>query len=201
MENSANENEAQESFRSPPRRRRSTFFERRDSIVPQCLAENVDTNVCKNNQFDEKQNEELSRYYDKLLLEKEQWKKEVKSRRHKYDDLKEQYEIAAKSSNKSISMSLAALSKEDIEFLNGKPNISKLIDSQQKLHKSVKETRALYRRAIELDDVILDYCEEKVNTVMEHILENSTIEPVESKSSDKLASESKSPEKILENEA
>ncbi|XP_013183339.1 uncharacterized protein LOC106129352 [Amyelois transitella] len=182
MENSVNENEAHQSLRSPPRRRRSTFFERRDSIVPQFLSENVDTNACKKTDTNDKVTEELTRYYEKLLLEKEQWKKEVKSRRHRYDDLKEQCEMAAKSSNKSISMSLAALSKEDIEFLNGKPNLSKLIDSQQKLHKSVKETCALYSRANDLDDIILNDCERKINTITEHILENSTVEPVETKS-------------------
>lgn len=32
MENTSNENDANQSFKSPPRRRRSTFFERRDSI-------------------------------------------------------------------------------------------------------------------------------------------------------------------------
>lgn len=86
--------------------------------------------------------------------------------------------MAAKASSRSR-MTYAALSNEDIEFLKGKPAISKLIDSQQKLHKSVKETRALFRRVNELDDVILNHCEEKINKVTEYILENSSVEPME----------------------
>ncbi|KOB68620.1 Acetaldehyde dehydrogenase (Acetylating) [Operophtera brumata] len=73
-------------------------------------------------------------------------------------------------------MSYSALSNEDIEFLKAKPNISKLVDSQQKLHTSVKETMALVRRAYELDKVFLDFCEEQVNRIIEHIMENSTVE-------------------------
>ncbi|KAM3966621.1 uncharacterized protein ACR2FA_012156 [Aphomia sociella] len=178
METSANENDENQSFRSPPRRRRSTFFERRDSIAPQTLTENTDTNVCKQSPANnEKHNEELSRYYEKLLSEKDQWKKEVMTRQHKYHDLRHQFQMAIKTSSKSR-MSFGALSNEDIEFLKAKPNISNLIDSQHKLHKSVKETRALFKRANELDDVILSYSEEKVNKITEYILENSSVDPM-----------------------
>lgn len=73
-------------------------------------------------------------------------------------------------------MSYSALSNEDIEFLKAKPNISILVDSQQKLHTSVIETMALVRRANELDKEFLDFCEGQVNKITEHILENSTVE-------------------------
>lgn len=73
-------------------------------------------------------------------------------------------------------MSYSTLSNEDIEFIKGKCNISKLVESQQNLHKSLKETRALYKRACELDDVILNLCEGKVNKITEYIIDNSTIE-------------------------
>lgn len=72
-------------------------------------------------------------------------------------------------------MSYSALSKEDIEFLKGKPNISKLVDSQQKLHKSVLQTRALYQRANDLDNVVLTRSESILNKVTDYILENSTV--------------------------
>ncbi|XP_059060341.1 uncharacterized protein LOC131853463 [Achroia grisella] len=177
MENSDNENEAHQSFRSPPRRRRSTFFERRDSVAPQPLTENID-NVCKQNIVDnQKHSDELSRYYNKLLSEKEQWKKEVTSRQNKYHDLKHQYKMAQTSSSRSR-LSYAALSNEDIEFLNAKPNTAHLIECQQKLHKSVKETRALFKRVNELDDVLLSYSEEKVNKITQFILENSSVDPM-----------------------
>ncbi|XP_028169369.1 uncharacterized protein LOC114359261 isoform X2 [Ostrinia furnacalis] len=173
MENSVNEGEVHESFRSPPRRRRSTFFERRDSV------ENIDPSQCaKSSTENDKHNQELQTYYEKLLVEKEQWKKEVNNRRNKYHDLRQQYQMAVKASSRSR-ISYSALSNEDIEFLKMKPNISKLVESQLKLHKSVKETRALYRRANELDDVILSFSEDKINKVTEYILENSTVEPVE----------------------
>lgn len=86
--------------------------------------------------------------------------------------------MAVKASSRSR-MSYAALSNEDIEFLKAKPNISKLIDLQQKLHKSVSETRELYTRANELEDVILRNSEDVVNMVTDYILDNSTVEPVE----------------------
>lgn len=76
-------------------------------------------------------------------------------------------------------MSYAALTDEDIEFLKGKPNISKLVESQQKLHKSVLETKALFQRANKLDDVILSQSENIISQITDYILENSTIEPVE----------------------
>lgn len=75
-----------------------------------------------------------------------------------------------------LRMSYSALSNEDIEFLKSKPNISKLVDSQQKFHTSIKETMALMRRANELDKVLLEFSEEKLNRITEHILENSTVE-------------------------
>lgn len=172
-----NETEAQQSFRSPPRRRRSTFFERRDSIVPHTMSENINPNK-KESEVADRQSEDMMRYYQKLMAEKEMWKKEVNDRRNKYHDLRQQYQIAAKASSRSR-ISYSALSNEDIEFLKGKPNISKLVDSQQKLHKSVLETRSLYQRSNELDNVLLAQSESIVNRVTEYILENSTVGPVE----------------------
>ncbi|KAL0896026.1 hypothetical protein ABMA27_012011 [Loxostege sticticalis] len=179
MDNSDNEGAVHQSFRSPPRRRRSTFFERRDSVIPQTLSENIDPNVCaKTSTENEKHNQDLSSYYSKLLVEKEQWKKEVNNRRNKYHDLRQQYQMAAKASSSSR-ISYSALTNEDIEFLKAKPNISKLVESQLKLHKSVKETRALYQKANELEDVILSFSEDIVSKVTKHILENSSVEPME----------------------
>lgn len=86
-----------------------------------------------------------------------------------------QYEIAAKVSGIS-QITFSALSNEDIQFINGKCNISKLVESQQKFHKSVKESRALYKRACELDNIILSVCEDTVNKITEYIIDNSTIE-------------------------
>ncbi|CAG9783238.1 unnamed protein product [Diatraea saccharalis] len=178
MEYSVNEDEANQPLHSPPRRRRSTFFERRESFAPQTFSDNVDLNVPEKNIENERQSQELLRYYDKLLVEKEQWKKEVNTRRNKYHDSRQQYQIAMKSSSRSR-ISYSALSNEDIEFLKAKPNISKLVESQTKLHKSVKETMALCRRANELDDVILRYSEDKVNKITDYILENSTVESLD----------------------
>ncbi|CAH0722270.1 unnamed protein product, partial [Brenthis ino] len=176
MENTTNENDANQSFKSPPRRRRSTFFERRDSIAPQTYCENTDPNVCKKlNDVDVKNNEDLIKYHDKLLVEKEQWKTEVKNRRNKYHDLRQQYQMTTKAPSRSR-LSYSSLSNEDIEFLKAKVNISKLVDSQLKLQNSVKETQELYKKAIELDNVLLSHCEQKVNEVTDFILENSTID-------------------------
>lgn len=83
--------------------------------------------------------------------------------------------MAVKASGRSR-MSYSTLSNDDIEFIKGKCHINKLVESQQKLHKSVKETRALYKRACELDDVVLSLCEDKVNKITEYIIDNSTIE-------------------------
>ncbi|KAL4703161.1 hypothetical protein ACJJTC_016762 [Scirpophaga incertulas] len=178
MENSVSEGDTQECFRSPPRRRRSTFFEKRDSSTPQTLFElNTDPSA-ENDDGHDKINQELASYYLKLMCEKELWKKEVNNRKNKYHDLRQQYQIAAKSSSRSR-ISYSALSTDDIEFLKAKPNISKLIESQLKLHKSVKETQALVRRVNELDDVILRHSEDQINRITEYILENSTIEPVD----------------------
>uniref|UniRef100_A0A1E1WJB9 Uncharacterized protein n=1 Tax=Pectinophora gossypiella TaxID=13191 RepID=A0A1E1WJB9_PECGO len=110
------------------------------------------------------------------LQRKNNGKKEVNSRRNKYHDLRQQYQMALKTPGRSR-MSYSALSAEDIEFLKGKANIPKLVESQLKLHKSVKELRALYKRANELDSVIIKHCEEKVDKITEYIFENSTIEP------------------------
>uniref|UniRef100_A0A1E1WLF2 Uncharacterized protein n=1 Tax=Pectinophora gossypiella TaxID=13191 RepID=A0A1E1WLF2_PECGO len=177
MEESMNEIEVNQTLQSPPRRRRSTFFEKRESIVPQTLSEHAEPNVCKQTtETADERIENLSRYYEKLLAEKEQWKKEVNSRRNKYHDLRQQYQMALKTPGRSR-MSYSALSAEDIEFLKGKANIPKLVESQLKLHKSVKELRALYKRANELDSVIIKHCEEKVDKITEYIFENSTIEP------------------------
>ncbi|CAB3257275.1 unnamed protein product [Arctia plantaginis] len=177
MENSINESEAQQSFRSPPRRRRSTFFERRDSIIPNTISETINVNN-KDTGVKERQTQDLNRYYQKLLAEKEMWKKEVNERRNKYHDLRQQYQIAVKASSRSR-ISYSALSTEDIEFLKAKPNLSKLVDSQQKLHKSVLETRELFRRASELDNVILMNSEDMIDSVTNYILENSTLDIVE----------------------
>lgn len=76
-------------------------------------------------------------------------------------------------------ISYSPLSNDDIEFLKAKINISKLVESQLKLHKSVKETRALFRRASELDEVILSHCEDTVNKITEYVLDHSTVEPME----------------------
>lgn len=75
-------------------------------------------------------------------------------------------------------MSYTALSNEDIEYLKAKPNLTKLVESQQKLHMSTKQAVALMRKVIELDEVIVSYCEDKVNQITQHILENSTINSV-----------------------
>lgn len=86
--------------------------------------------------------------------------------------------MAARAPSRSR-ISYSALSNEDIEFLKAKVNISKVVENQTKLHKSVKETLALYRRAMELDNVILNDCEDKVNKITKYILDNSTIEAIE----------------------
>ncbi|KPI95454.1 hypothetical protein RR46_08913 [Papilio xuthus] len=149
MENSINENEIQQSIRSPPRRRRSTFFERRDSLGPQFLSGRLEQSVAKKDtDINEKHNQELQR----------------------------QYQLAVKSSSKA-KICYSALTNEDIEFLKGKVNITKLIDSQRKLHKSVRESHALFKRAAELDNVILSHCEDKIKQINEYILDNSSIEP------------------------
>lgn len=177
MENSISENEIQQSFRSPPRRRRSTFFERRESMAPQALTENLETISCKKDSLESLRTQNLNSYYEKLLLEKDQWKKEVNDRRNKYHDLRQQFQITVKAPSRSI-MSYSALSNDDIEFLKAKPNLSKLIEAQQKLHKSVKEVMALVHRTQELDDIVLRNSEEKVTQITEYILENSTVEPL-----------------------
>lgn len=89
-----------------------------------------------------------------------------------------QYQIAVKASSRSR-ISYSALSNEDIEFLKAKPNLSKLVDSQQKLHKSVLQTRELLRRASELDEVILTNSEAMIDAVTNYILENSTLDIAE----------------------
>ncbi|XP_068628912.1 uncharacterized protein [Battus philenor] len=176
MEKSLSEHEANQSFRSPPRRRRSTFFERRNSIAPAPVLENFEINYC-NKVPDSNQNhyEHLQRYYDQLLSEKDQWKKEVNNRKNKYHDLKQQYQLAVKTTSKS-KISYSSLSNEDIEFLNGKISISKLTDSLTKLHESIKKTHAVYKRASDLDDVILSNIEDKVQEITDNVLENSRIE-------------------------
>ncbi|KAJ2946630.1 hypothetical protein O0L34_g12687 [Tuta absoluta] len=179
MEESINEGELNTSYRSPPRRRRSTFFDRRESFVPQPMSENEDPNVCKQTtDASEKKNEELTKYYDKLLEEKDQWKKEVNRRRIKYHDLRQQYTMALKAPGRSR-MSYSTLTDEDIEFLKAKANTSQLVESQQKLHESLIRTRALYRRKNELDNEILMYCEQRVDKITEYILENSTVYPTD----------------------
>uniref|UniRef100_A0A1E1WEE4 Uncharacterized protein n=1 Tax=Pectinophora gossypiella TaxID=13191 RepID=A0A1E1WEE4_PECGO len=133
---------------------------------------------CRNmlNQMCVNKLQKLPTNVSRISQEKEQWKKEVNSRRNKYHDLRQQYQMALKTPGRSR-MSYSALSAEDIEFLKGKANIPKLVESQLKLHKSVKELRALYKRANELDSVIIKHCEEKVDKITEYIFENSTIEP------------------------
>ncbi|CAH2268591.1 uncharacterized protein LOC120637638 [Pararge aegeria] len=182
MENCEKESDAQKSFSSPPRRRRSTFFERRDSIVPQpeiidpIQTENIDPNFYKKlNEVDNKHNQDLKRYHDILLAEKNQWKVEVKCRRNKYHDLRQQFQIASNAPSRSR-ISYSALSNEDIEFLKGKVNVSQLVENQCNLHKSVLRTRDFFRRATELDNVVLDHCEKKLSKVTDYILQNSTID-------------------------
>lgn len=85
----------------------------------------------------------------------------------------------AASASSSSRLSYAALTNEDIEFLNAKPNISKLVESQHKLHNITKVNVAFVRRANELEDVALELCEKRVNKITRHILEHSTVEPVE----------------------
>ncbi|CAH2100291.1 unnamed protein product [Euphydryas editha] len=178
MEISVTENDVQQSFRSPPRRRRSTFFERRDSLMPQTFNDTLDPNVCKKlNEVDDKHQQELLRYHNNLLAEKQQWKTEVKNRGNKYHDLRQQYQMASKAPSRSR-ISYASLSNEDIEFLKAKVNTSKIVDNQLQLHKSVKDTRELYRKAMELDNLILSHCEENIKEITDYILENSTIEPI-----------------------
>lgn len=172
MDNSTSETEVHQSFRSPPRRRRSTFFERRDSIVPNIISEKK-----KEIEVNERHTDDMMRYYQKLLSEQEMWKKETNEMRHKYDDIKQQYKTTKSCSGST--MSFAALTDEDIKFFKSKLNVTKLIDSQQKLHKCVLETRELYRRASELDNVILTNSENRVKIVTDYILENSTIDPVD----------------------
>ncbi|KAG7303936.1 hypothetical protein JYU34_010850 [Plutella xylostella] len=175
--NIMNEIEPHESFRSPPRRRRSTFFVGRESLAPQ-PPEYHDDSECDTETEEHKQN--LSKYSADLLLEKERWKKEVNERRNKYHDLRQQYQLATKAPSRSrITSSYSSLTNDDIEFLKGKPNLSTFVQSQQKLHQSVKQTMALYRRLNKLDNDMLAYSESKVNKVTEYIFENSTVEPME----------------------
>ncbi|KAH9645779.1 hypothetical protein HF086_012506 [Spodoptera exigua] len=174
MDTSMNETEAHQSFRSPPRRRRSTFFERRDSIVPHAMSENLNP-FKKETEANDRHSEDLTRYRKALHLTS---KYHLEGYKLNYTLCCRQYQMAVKASSRSR-MSYSALSNEDIEFIKGKPNISKLIDSQQKLHKSVLEARALYRRASELDNVILTQSENIVSMVTDYILENSTIGPTE----------------------
>lgn len=89
-----------------------------------------------------------------------------------------QFQMATKAPSRSR-ISYASLSNEDIEFLKAKVNISKIVNSQLQLHKCVNETKELYRKAMELDNHLLSYCEEKVKEITDYILENSTIEPIE----------------------
>ncbi|XP_045510486.1 uncharacterized protein LOC123705637 isoform X2 [Colias croceus] len=177
METSDIDNDPQRILKSPPPRRRSTFFERRDSIVSQPLSENVQDEAKNDLEEGNKCNQELERYYELLKGEKEQWQKEVNRRRNEYHDLRLQYQIAAKGSSRAR-LNYSVLNSEDMEFLKAKVNISKLVESQQKLQKSVKLTQALYRRALELDDVVLRTCEDKVKQITDYILDNSTIDSV-----------------------
>ncbi|GBP27830.1 hypothetical protein EVAR_94234_1 [Eumeta japonica] len=164
------------SFRSPPRRRRSTFFERRVSLAPQHDLEDNDNSMNKKHKC--KHQENLTKYCEKLSEEKDNWKKEVKDRRHIYHDIKQEFETKAKSTSKSI-ISYELMTNEDIAFLKGKPNIVKIAENQEKLYDTVKETRALFRRVTELDNIILNSCEDIVERVTQHILDNSTVDSVD----------------------
>lgn len=73
-------------------------------------------------------------------------------------------------------ISYASLSNEDIEFLKGKHNISKLVDCQMEFHASVEATRHIYKRSVALDNVFVEYVENNINKINEHILENSMID-------------------------
>ncbi|XP_050663930.1 uncharacterized protein LOC126964692 [Leptidea sinapis] len=170
MEDTSGESNLQQ----PPKRRRSTFFERRDSIMPQPAPDNILDSQATIIDGDEKRKEELLRYYDQLMNEKQQWKREINEKRSKYHDLRQQLEIATASSSRS-KLDYSVLTSEDIEFLNAKVNISKLVEIQQDLHKSLMQTKEFYRKASQLNNVIVSHCENKINEVTDYIIENSTI--------------------------
>ncbi|CAK1548164.1 unnamed protein product [Leptosia nina] len=158
--------------KSPPRRRRSTFFVRRESIVPDPPPKRTFVDA----EPDRQQNEQLLQYCKDLQNEKQQWKDEVRQRRNDYHELREQCKMAKNAAPTRSEMCYSALTDEDIEFLNQKINLSKLCESQQALHKEVEVTRAFYRRAMELDNEILNRCEENVHKIQDNILENSTVD-------------------------
>ncbi|XP_048000349.1 uncharacterized protein LOC125237378 [Leguminivora glycinivorella] len=166
-ENNVENCNAENSADSPPqRRRRSSFFERR-SIVPE-----PSMNIIADDTNDEDADEEyLNQYYTQLRSEKDQWKKEVQNRRGILHDAELQLKMAKKSDKVRINYSI--LSNEDIEFLQAKPNLPDLVDSVRKLQKSTRETYELYKRAVELDEVVLRDVEGKVERVTKYLLEHS----------------------------
>ncbi|XP_061724644.1 uncharacterized protein LOC133530642 [Cydia pomonella] len=158
---------AENSSDTPPRRRRrSSFFERR-SIVPE-PSMHIDADDTEDGEVD---NEYLNQYYAQLQSEKNQWKKEVQNRRGILHDAELQLKLAKKSDKLRINYSI--LSNEDIEFLQAKPNLTDLVDSVRNLQKSTRETYALYKRAMELDEVVLRDVEGKVERVTRYLLERS----------------------------
>lgn len=76
-------------------------------------------------------------------------------------------------------ISYSTLTNEDIEFLKGKPNIANIAENQIKLHKSVQVLKGLYMRSNELDNVIVKKCEGNVNKITNYILENSTVDLID----------------------
>ncbi|XP_063370047.1 uncharacterized protein LOC134658348 [Cydia amplana] len=150
----------------PRRRRRSSFFERR-SIVPEPIM-HIDANDTEDGEVDE---EYLNQYYTQLQNEKNQWKKEVQNRRGILHDAELQLKLTKNSDKIRINYSI--LSNEDIKFLEAKPNLTDLVDSVRKLQRSTRGTYALYKRAMELDEVVLRDVESKVERVTRYLLEHS----------------------------
>lgn len=83
-----------------------------------------------------------------------------------------QYQMATKKSR----LSYSALTNEDIEFLNAKINLTKLVDSAGKLHDTTKSCVAFVMKANELDDEMLTLTEKKVDKVVQHLIEQSFLE-------------------------
>ncbi|CAH4035059.1 uncharacterized protein LOC123710413 [Pieris brassicae] len=176
MENCLEESDIQVPV-SPPRRRRSTFFVRRESLAPALHAENKLDST--NGDERKAHNEAVTKYYNALLYEKSLWKEELIRRRDVYQELRLQCKIAQKRPNSLESQTYSVLNAEDIEFLNRKINLSQLIERQQGLHKSVKIAQAFYRKATELENVILTNVESKIDKIHDYIFENSTMDFVE----------------------
>ncbi|XP_063543029.1 uncharacterized protein LOC134751522 [Cydia strobilella] len=168
VENCNPDNSADSPPPPPSRRRRSSFFERR-SMVPEPSMHN-DADDTEDREADE---EYLNQYHTQLRREKDEWKKEVKNRRGVLHDAELQLKLAKKSKTR---IDYSILSDEDVKFLEGRPNLTELVDSVNQLQKSTRETYALYQRAMELDEVVLRDVEGKVERVTKHLLEKSSNE-------------------------